>query len=227
MSRRTWPVAARYVMPPLLAGGIVTAAAGRLAPGTARRAARGAGIGLLAGAVGLAAFFRDPDRAVGGDPRVAHAASDGVVTAVDDDVAEPWLPGGRGRRVAVFLSLADVHVTRSPVPGTVRRLAEHEGGLAPALLPRAEHNRRTRLLLEGPAGPVVVTQMAGALARRISSWVRPGEELEGGQRLGLIHFGSRTDVVVPPRATVLVSRGQRVRGGVTPLARLEAGERGA
>ncbi len=228
MSARTWPIARRYAAPPATVGALLVLAGRALAqPRSARRAATRLGWGLLAVGAGVAAFFRDPDRRVGEDPTLAYAASDGMVTAVAEEADEPWLPGGRGRRVTVFLSLLDVHVTRSPVPGRVRRVTEHDGGFAPALLQRAQGNHRLRLLLDGPSGPVVVTQVAGAIARTISSWVAPGEQLRAGQRLGLIHFGSRTDVTVPVEAEVLVARGQRVHAGVTPLARLEAGEAGA
>jgi phosphatidylserine decarboxylase len=144
---------------------------------------------------------------------------------VDEDVEEPWLPGGRAARVTVFLSLTDVHVNRSPVEGQVTRQEELGDGFAPALFRGAQDNRRNRISLDGPAGPVVVVQVAGALARTITSWVGVGDKVAAGERLGIIHFGSRTDVLLPRGgAEILVSRGTRVTAGVTPLARLR--ERG-
>ena len=212
MSRHTWPAARRYLLPPL-ALGVPLALSGR----------RG-GWGLLGLAGAVAAFFRDPERPLPQDPDLVYAASDGFVTGVDDDVAEPWLPGGRATRVTVFLSLTDVHVNRSPVAGTLVRSEQVGSGFAPALLRGAQDNRRNRLLLDGPAGPVVVVQVAGAIARTISNWVQVGDRLVAGQRLGVIHFGSRTDVLLPAgTADVLVAKGTRVHAGVTPLARLRVG----
>ncbi|MCW2667066.1 MAG: phosphatidylserine decarboxylase family protein [Frankiales bacterium] len=212
MSRHTWPVARRYVLPPL-ALGLPLAASGR----RSGWALAGLGVAVLA-------FFRDPERATPGDPAVIYAASDGFVTGVDDDVEEPWLPGGRGARVTVFLSVSDVHVNRSPVDGVLARSEQVGEGFAPALLKGAQDNRRNRLLIEGEAGPVVVVQVAGAIARTISNWVAVGDRLTAGQRLGVIHFGSRTDVLLPVGAAdVLVRRGTRVTAGVTPLFRLRAG----
>jgi len=211
VSRHTWAAARRYVVPPLVLGVPLLA--------TGRRA----GWGLLATAAAVGAFFRDPERPLPQDPSLVYAASDGLVTGVDDGVEEPWLPGGLATRVTVFLSLTDVHVNRSPVAATLTRSEQVGSGFAPALLRRAQDNRRNRLALDGPAGPVVVVQVAGAIARTISNWVRVGDRLVAGQRLGVIHFGSRTDVLLPTgTADVLVSKGARVRAGVTPIARLRA-----
>ena len=209
MSSHTWPAARRYVLPPL-ALGVPLALAGRRS-----------GWALLGVAATVVAFFRDPERPLPQDPEMVYAASDGFVTGVDDDVEEPWIPGGRATRVTGFLSLTDVHVNRSPVAGTLTRSEQVGDGFAPALFKGAQDNRRNRLSFDGPAGPVVVVQVAGALARTISNWVRVGDRLVAGQRLGVIHFGSRTDVLVPRgTADVLVSKGTRVTAGVTPLFRL-------
>ena len=213
MSRRTWPLARRYAAGPLLVGAPLVLAGRR------------AGWAFLGLGAAVAAFFRDPERPGPHDPSLVYAASDGFVTGVDEDVEEPWLPGGRAARVTVFLSLTDVHVNRSPVEGQVTRQEELGDGFAPALFRGAQDNRRNRISLDGPAGPVVVVQVAGALARTITSWVRVGDKVAAGERLGIIHFGSRTDVLLPRGgAEILVSRGTRVTAGVTPLARLR--ERG-
>jgi phosphatidylserine decarboxylase len=209
VSRATWPVARRYVLPPA-AGAAVLLAGGRRSGWVA------AGF-----AASLAAFFRDPDRPLDVDPDVVYAAADGLVTSVDAGVEERWFPSGRGDRVTVFLSLHNVHVTRSPVAGRLERSEELGNGFAPALFRRAADNRRNRLLLDADGTPVVVVQVAGAIARTITNWVRPGDRLTAGQRLAVIHFGSRTDVLVPSEAAeVLVRPRQRVRAGVTPLFRL-------
>jgi phosphatidylserine decarboxylase len=213
VSRRTWPLARRYVFPPFLAGGLFLLS-GR----------RRSGCALLAVAGSVLAFFRDPPRPLPQDASLVHAASDGFVTAVDHDVPEPWLPSGRGTRITVFLSLHNVHVNRSPVTGQITRMEQLGHGFAAALTSAAQDNRRNRLALDGPAGPVVVVQVAGALARTITNWVGVGDQVVAGQHLGLIHFGSRTDVLLPSDAAdVLVSRGTRVRAGVTALARLRPG----
>jgi len=183
-------------------------------------AGRRSGWVLLGAAAAVVAFFRDPERPLPRDPSLVLAASDGFVTAVDEDVDEPWLPGGRGTRITVFLSLTDVHVNRSPVAGRLVRQEQLGDGFAPALFRGAKDNRRNRLALDGPAGPVVVVQVAGALARTITNWVQVGDRVAAGERLGIIHFGSRTDVLLPlGSAEVLVARGSRVHAGVTPLAR--------
>jgi hypothetical protein len=102
------------------------------------------------------------------------------VTGVDDGVEEPWLPDERATRVTVFLSLTDVHVNRSPVAGTLTRSEQVGDGFAPALFKGAQDNRRNRLSFDGPSGPVVVVQVAGAVARTISNWVRVGDRLVAG-----------------------------------------------
>ena len=175
---------------------------------------------LLLGSVGLGLlFFRDPDRPLEPEPGVAYAAADGLVTAVDE-VGEPWLPGGRAGRVSVFLNLHDVHVNRSPFAGRVEKMERSKGGFAPALLSGAEDNYSNRTLFRGERGPLIVVQKAGMIARRITSWVEEGDSVEAGTRIGLIHFGSRTDVLFPPGAVeFLVTPGDRLRAGLTPIAR--------
>jgi len=208
VNRRTWPIARRYTLPPAAAGVSLVLSGRRI------------GWALLGLAAAVAAFFRDPERDTPGEPTVVYAASDGFVTGVDTDVDEPWLPGGRGTRITVFLSLHNVHVNRSPVDGRLARVEQLGSGFAPALFRGAQDNRRNRLLLDTSDGPVVVVQVAGALARRITNWIEVGDSVHAGERLGLIHFGSRTDVLLPTgTAEVLVSKGTRVLAGVTPLAR--------
>lgn len=213
MSRQTWPVARRYAVPPLALG--VPLAASRSTLG------RRSGWALLGLGATVVAFFRDPVRRTPPTDDVVYAASDGFVTAVEDDVEDAALPGGRGTRITVFLSLTDVHVNRAPFPGRLVSSEQLGDGFAPALFKGAVDNRRNRLVFDSAFGPYVVVQVAGALARTITNWVRPGDVLTAGQKVGVIHFGSRTDVLLPAGSVdVLVSRGTRVTGGVTPLARL-------
>ncbi len=207
MMRIAWREARPYVLAPL-AGGLALLASGR----------RAGWVGVGA-ATASALFFRDPEREPGTDPRVVYAAADGFVTSVDERKNEPWLPGAV-TSISTFLSLHNVHVNRSPVGGRIVEVEEVPGGFAPALCARAEENRRRRLAIDGARGRVVVVQVAGLLARRISPWAGLGDDVAPGQRLGIIHFGSRTDVVLPSGvAEVLVKAGDRVRAGVTPLAR--------
>jgi len=173
---------------------------------------------LLAGAI--TAFFRDPRRATPLDAACIYAAADGFVLEVDE-VEEPWFLGGRALRIVTFLSLFDVHVNRSPVAGTLRKTRHIDGGYAAAMdRVGSELNERQLLAIEGARGPLVVVQVAGLLARRIRRWVEPGARLRAGQKVGMIKFGSRTDVIVPlGHARVLVAKGDRVRAGITPIAR--------
>jgi phosphatidylserine decarboxylase len=186
---------------------------------------RRVGLPVLALTGAVALFFRDPERPLPIDPDVVYAAADGVVRGVDQAVDEPWLPGHAALRISVFLSLLNVHVNRSPVAGTIRRIEEIDGGFAPAFVDRSEVNYRHRLALDGPHGPVVLVLIAGLIARRISRWVGDGDAVRAGQRVSLIHFGSRTDVLLPGgNVDVLVKPGDRVRAGITPLARYRVEE---
>jgi phosphatidylserine decarboxylase len=156
-----------------------------------------------------------------------YAAADGLVTTVEESVPDPWLPDGHAVRITTFLNLQNVHVNRSPVAGRLTEETSIGGGYAPALFPGAADNARRRIAIDGPAGRVVVVQVSGLLVRKISSWVAKGETVAAGQRIGMIHFGSRTDVLLPiGSAVVLVRPGQRVLAGVTPLARYHFAETG-
>jgi len=181
-------------------------------------------------AVGVAAtllLFRDPDRPLDPTAGEVYAAADGTVVRVDR-VQDAWISGREALRVSTFLSLHNVHVTRSPVAGVVTAEEDVSGPFRPAFVPGAEENSRRRLAIDGPAGRVVVVQAAGLVARRIAAWVGVGDELVAGQPLGLIHLGSRTDVLLPEGAAeACVQRGQRVRAGQTPIARYRGALTGA
>ncbi len=207
ISARTWPVARRYALPPFAAGLALAAARQRWA------------LVPLTGAGALLLFFRDPERTLIPDRGVVYAAADGIVTHVEQAEA-PWLPFSQATRISTFLSLHNVHVTRSPIAGTVVDKEDVDGRLAPALSPRAgEVNRQSRLVIEGPRGQAGVVLIAGALARRITPWVHVGDDVRAGTRLALIHFGSRTDVLLPASSTrPLVRPGSRVIAGRTPIA---------
>lgn len=210
MTRRSLREAARY----LLAAAAVEAV---LAP---LRVLKGRLL-LAVGAICLV-FFRDPPRTLAQEPDVVYAPADGRVVEVDT-VEEDWLPGGEALRISTFLALYDVHVNRSPAAGRIAAADETPGGFAPAFSRRAGNNHRKRLAIDEGERRVVLVQFAGMLARRISSWAWVGDRVRAGQRIALIHFGSRADVLVPAaQARPLASVGQRVRAGVTPIARFEA-----
>ena len=182
-------------------------------------------LGLLRGrlvlGVGVACllFFRDPPRTLRPEPDSVYAPADGVVVGVDA-VGEKWLPGGEALRISTFLALYDVHVNRSPAAGRITLAEETPGGFAPAFLRRASTNHRKRLAIDGEGRRVVLVQVAGMLARRISSWAWLGDRVTAGQPIALIHFGSRAEVRIPAAdARALVEIGDRVRAGVTPIAR--------
>ncbi len=213
ITKRSWQTARRYVLGPLSLG-VALLVAGRRRSGLLATG--------IAGAVLL--FFRDPERPLDPDPDVVYAAADGVVTDVED-AHEPWIPGGEALRISTFLSIHNVHVNRSPVEGSVTKMEEVAGGFLPAFLGGSKGNYQNRLTIDGPKGRAVVAQIAGVVARRISRWVEIGERVAAGQRIGLIHFGSRTDVILPAgSADPLVSPGDLVWAGVTPLARYRKGE---
>jgi phosphatidylserine decarboxylase len=172
-------------------------------------------------------FFRDPPRQIEPEPDVVYAPADGVVVGVDT-AEEKWLDGGEALRISTFLSIHDVHVNRSPAAGEIVEAEETPGGYLPAFLGKAEGNHRKRLAIDDGRRRVVVVQIAGMLARRISSWAWLGDRVGAGERIALIHFGSRAEVLVPAgEAEALASVGQRVRAGVTPLARFTDGRPGS
>ena len=214
ITQRSWQAARPYVLVPL-ALGTALLMAGRRRSGLVGLGAAGASL----------LFFRDPERSLEPDSDVVYAPADGFITDVEE-AHEAWIPGGEALRISTFLSIHNVHVNRSPVEGSVTKMEEVAGRFVPAFLGGAkEENHQNRIAIDGPRGRAVVVQIAGMVARRISRWVETGEGVAAGQRIGLIHFGSRTDVLLPAgSADPLVSTGDRVRAGETPLARYRKGE---
>ncbi|CAA9238730.1 MAG: Phosphatidylserine decarboxylase [uncultured Chloroflexi bacterium] len=201
------------------------AAVGALAASRRQPALRTAGAGLLAVGVWAAWFFRDPVRRCPAHPDTLYAAADGVVLLVDE-VDEDWHIQGRALRIATFLSAFDVHVNRCPAAARLVASRRDPGSFAPAFLRHgAEGNARQLLALEVDGRPpqtrrLVVAQIVGFMARRIVSWRLPGDRLAAGQKVGMIRFGSRTDVLAPAGAVrPLVRPGDRVLAGLTPIAR--------
>jgi len=163
-------------------------------------------------AVLVLVFFRDPERLSPAGEGIVLSPADGRVTAVER--------GPSGCRISIFLSILDCHINRSPIAGTVREARHTPGRFHPAWQGRASRdNERNHLVIESSAGDYGVTQVAGILARRIVCTKRAGDRVERGERIGLIRFGSRTDLHLPPGVEPLVSVGGRVRGGLTIVAR--------
>src|SRR5690606_30470808 len=186
----------------------------------ARRVTRRRAVWLLPAlaAPAVAAFFRDPQRVVPDDPLAIVAASDGRVLGVER-VHEERLGPSEYLRIAVFLSVLDVHINRAPVAGRVVDQFLVDGGFAAAMKPEAEHNLAVYTVLENTRGMVAVAQRTGLIARRIVHRAPVGALLARGERFGLIRFGSRTDVYLPAdRVRPMVAPGERVLGGETVIA---------
>ena len=169
-------------------------------------------------------FFRDPERQPPARPGLVLAPADGHVVSVVPAVppAELGMGSEPRWRVAIFLSVLDVHVNRMPADGTVTRIAYHHGKFLSANLDKAsEENERNAIALALPDGrDLAVVQIAGLVARRILCDAKVGDSVQAGDRYGIIRFGSRTDVYLPPGVQPLVSEGQTMIGGETVLAEL-------
>ncbi|MBA3490079.1 MAG: phosphatidylserine decarboxylase [Longispora sp.] len=171
-------------------------------------------------ALPVAAFFRDPERSVPEDPSTVVAAADGKVLSVERITDDRFGDKTDWLRIAVFLSVLDVHVNRAPVAGRVVDSFVEDGGFAAAMKPEAEHNVAAYTVLDSTHGRVVIAQRTGLIARRIVRRASVGFLLAKGERYGLIRFGSRTDVYLPAdTAEPLVAPGDRVVGGSTVIAR--------
>ena len=169
----------------------------------------------LASAGFAAYFFRDPDRPLPEDPDTLYATGDGRVLSIAHE--------GLGAEVTVrvFLSIFNVHIQRAPCAGTVQDAEYIKGSFRAAMAAAARGNERCvlRIQPEGREQVVVVEQIAGLIARRIECWVGQGDRVAAGQRYGMIHYGSQVAMTLPAEAQVLVSVGDRVEAGITPLAR--------
>ena len=172
----------------------------------------------------VAAFFRDPIRTTSTDPKLMGAPADGLVTMISRVSAPLELAGeggltGEFTRVSIFMSVFDVHINRSPIAGTVRRIQYVPGKFLNADLDKAsEDNERQHFLVEREDGlKIGFTQIAGLVARRILSFVKEGDRVQAGERIGLIRFGSRVDVYLPAGTGSQVLLGQRTIAGETIL----------
>ena len=168
-----------------------------------------------------AMFYRDPHRATPDDPSAVFAAADGAVQSVEELYEHRFLHTDAVRMV-VALSPLDVPVIRSPAPGTVRYLERIAGEFRPAWdAEAAERNERNYIGIETAWGPLLVVQIAGPLARRITCRVHLGDQVEGGERIGTARFGARIDMILPRDAIeVNANVGQTLKGGLTKIGRV-------
>jgi len=166
-------------------------------------------------------FFRDPERAIPADAGAVVSPADGKVT----DVSPAELNGRPGTRISIFLSVFDVHVNRSPVAGVITSIEYRHGRFRNALsAASAVENEQNIVTVESEGHTLVFKQIAGVLARRIVFTRKLGDRVARGERVGLIKFGSRTDVLLDRAADVRIAVGDRVRGGASVLAYLPPAE---
>jgi len=188
---------------------------------------------LLLASLGAVAFFRDPERVVPQGRDLIVAPADGLVTLIGqvppppelqvaDADGTPGLPPEPVTRISIFMSVFDVHINRSPIGGTVKRVVYIPGKFVNADLDKAsDENERQQVLIERADGvQVAFTQIAGLVARRIVPFIKIGDIVAAGQRVGLIRFGSRVDVYLPKGTESKVLLGQKVVGGETVLAEI-------
>ena len=173
----------------------------------------------------VATFFRDPIRTTPTDPNLIVAPADGLVTMISRVPPPPELAGdlsGEFTRVSIFMSVFDVHINRSPIAGTIRKIAYIPGKFLNADLDKAsEDNERQHFLVEREDGvKIAFTQIAGLVARRIMAFVAEGDRVAAGERIGLIRFGSRVDVFLPAGTGSQILLGQRAIAGETILGEI-------
>ena len=169
--------------------------------------------------LGVLLFFRDPDRSSPQEADVVLSPADGRVMHAGP--ARPdEAPPGDWKQVTIFLSVLDVHINRTPVPGRVVKVDYHPGTFLPAYRHDSHRNERSEVWIDHAGVTIVVRQVVGLLARRVVCRLKPGQFVQPGERMGLMKFGSRMDVFVPPSATLQVEKGQMVVAGVTVIAKL-------
>jgi phosphatidylserine decarboxylase len=198
---------------PFIAGALIPAAA--LA--AARRPVLATSLGLLGGF--FAYFFRDPDRRAPAESGLVVSPADGRVMIAGPSDGR-WAPPGDWAQITIFLSPVDVHVNRTPVSGRVTRIDYRPGKFLPAYDEGSNDNELNEIWIDHDGQTVVIRQVVGILARRIVCRISEGQTLARGERIGLMKFGSRMDVFLPPHANLRAGVGERVIAGETVLASL-------
>ena len=172
-------------------------------------------ITLLGCAVFVAYFFRDPKRTVPSDPGLVVSPADGKVVRIREE--------GANIRVSIFLSIFNVHINRAPINGRVSDVRYQKGRFRAAFNHLASmENEKNTIIIEGEGIQVECSQIAGVVARRIVCWAKAGDMLARGERLGLIRFGSRVDLLLPPKVKLLVQIGDKIHGGTSIIGRITA-----
>ncbi len=204
----------KFGLPPLLLGvGLVLLA--ELA-GVGGLWTLSAGIVLCVLGLFVFFFFRDPERKIPAEPNAVVSPADGHVV----EIVEEAMGSQPGQRISIFLSVFDVHVNRSPVAGKIAAVEYKPGRFYAAMRKRAsEQNEMNVISVATPGGNIVFKQIAGAIARRVLCWKASGDAVALGERVGMIRFGSRVDLWLPPDAEIVVRRGQKVAGGSSILAK--------
>jgi len=167
-------------------------------------------------------FFRNPVFPLPNDENLVYAPADGKVVVIEETFEDEYLKENR-RQVSIFMSPVNVHVNRSPIKGVVDFFQYHPGKYLVAWHPKSstENERTTMVIRHAKGTQILVRQIAGAVARRIKWYVKPGSELEQGGEFGFIKFGSRVDLFLPLDAEILVDLDQKTKGARTPIARLK------
>jgi phosphatidylserine decarboxylase len=195
----------KFAVPPLLAGAVCMAMGWKW-PGAF----------LIFLGLFVFYFFRDPERAIPGEPGTVVSPADGHIVEIVDELLDSRM----GHRISIFLSIWDVHVQRAPVAGRIANVVYHPGRFYAAYRSAASReNEQNIIYIHTPQGTLVFKQIAGAIARRVICWKEEGQMVALGERVGLIRFGSRVDIWLPMEAEVTVRRGQKVKGGESILAK--------
>lgn len=173
---------------------------------------------LLLGAFVLY-FFRDPDRAIPTEAGAVVSPADGRIVAIVDEAM-----GSRaGKRISIFLAIWNVHVNRAPFAGRIMRVDYRPGQFQMAMKETASaQNEQNIVMMETSRGEIMFKQIAGLIARRVILWKKAGDEVATGERVGLVRFGSRVDLWLPPEAEIAVKMGDIVAGGSSILARFRS-----
>lgn len=167
-------------------------------------------------------FFRNPKRVMPNDPNLILSPADGKIMCVEEIFEDQFIQG-TSIKITIFLSVFDVHVNRSPISGILTFQQYTCGQFKPAYKKLAScQNERLSIGLESGSIKILVTQIAGILARRIISWVALGNQLQQGQRYGMIKFGSCTEIVVPINVDINVKAGEHVKGGKTIIGKIHS-----
>lgn len=166
-------------------------------------------------------FFRNPQRTTPADQRLVISPADGKVIRIEETASDE-MPGRSFRKISIFMNVFNVHVNRMPCAGEVFSIRYRPGKFLSADLDKAsEQNERNAVLLRMADGREIITiQIAGLIARRIVCWLKEGMKVQKGERFGLIRFGSRVEVFLPPEANILIKVGDKVKAGETPIGGL-------